>query len=384
MLGKNVYTPTEILEEMKKGTPEGLKHLQIIKKYLERHKNKFEVVSNEECIKWFKKHFFDKRAFRKKPKDILITNLAVLLNDAPDFEIATHWGYYYALWNRDIATEKGHVVAWLEKEEAVKHKVQEAISAHPEITFLSFLGHGNVCVLTGQNYDRILECYDDDSVDIMAGRGGSFLSCLTGRKLAPWLVEQGAIAILAYEDSFYFVIDRANYPNSYAKWFFWAHYAFDQSMYDGLTTGEAYQVSQQKFQEYVESDAVPEECKPYLYHDMTVQKLFGDENWRITEAPSGVKKVELYRMLEGGDWEFLGLMVKKKEYYEKIVRFAQSGKYKLKAIAYDFEDNMAEAETGWFEVKVPPSGIYVKFIYPVGGEHIEDNKVNVKVEAGVR
>ena len=122
---------------------------------------------------------------------------------------------------------------------------------------------------------------DEERAKAWSGRVVNFLSCSIGQELVPWLVEKGLKSAMAYDDVYYFMADPTNFPNSYAFWFFNAHFTFDVNLYKGCTVREAHQLTLDKYQENIEK--APEECKPYLHHDMIHCKTYGDRNVRIVQ-----------------------------------------------------------------------------------------------------
>lgn len=78
--------------------------------------------------------------------------------------------------------------------------------AAPQSDLIIGVGHGDVDAFTGQNEDVIWEVgkYDPKEVD---GKVIKLISCQTGIRLAPDLVNNGAVAVQAYTDDYVFFMD---------------------------------------------------------------------------------------------------------------------------------------------------------------------------------
>lgn len=200
----------------------------------------------------------------------------------PDYETATHWG---SAWMEEIlerAIELGWKFNQLYKDKAIKKVFIETIDESNPI-YIFGVGHGNATTYTGYQGNHLLKVGDEESARIAKGRHFVLLSCRTGARLLPWLVEQGAVACQGYDEDFTFIIDKQNYPDSYATPFFLSHILGDIALLEGKTHKEAYDIVYNKFTEYINSPEVPEICKPYLLHDRDARVLFGDDKSRITE-----------------------------------------------------------------------------------------------------
>jgi|GEM_PF-3023773 len=280
MLGKKVeLTPKEILEEITKKTEEGMRHFKIIKNYLEWKLGR--AVDFDDVIKWFKKTYFERKLFFKREKDIRILSFTRVLGGSGDFDMATYYGkHYIENYSVKVAERTGLSVERIYGDEFIPETFYSKLEKFNPV-FLSVCGHGNGTTFTGQNEVEMIKVGDEERAKAWSGRVVNFLSCSIGQELVPWLVEKGLKSAMAYDDVYYFMADPTNFPNSYAFWFFNAHFTFDVNLYKGCTVREAHQLTLDKYQENIEK--APEECKPYLHHDMIHCKTYGDRNVRIVQ-----------------------------------------------------------------------------------------------------
>ena len=201
----------------------------------------------------------------------------------PDFETATRWGAY---WFMELvvkpARDKGLNVVDLYKEDAVREKFYSAIDENDPI-YITGVGHGNETTFTGNKYSVLLRVDDLETAKRAPKRHFHLLSCRTGAKLGPWLVEKGAIAYHGYKETYYFVI--SSFPNKYAKPFFDSDTTIDRVLFEGKTHKEAREACIAKYKEYLESEETPEICKRYLKWDLDAYVFYGDENSTITAPP---------------------------------------------------------------------------------------------------
>jgi len=278
---KTVWTPQEILKEMERRTDFGKEHLEIWRKGLEALG--LEMATDNEVIEHFKKATGISRFLSLGKEEVLIValDLPTLLAQRPDWDTATRWGswWVFELFNR-VASAKGYPIIDIYKEQATRPNFLQNM---PKAAYASLLGHGNEEVFAGYQNEYILWFGDEQSGKVMQGKAANFLSCLVGAKLLPWLIDQGMEMAHGYFVTYYFVINRNAFPNSYAKWFFNAHFTFDKAILEGKTAGEAHQLTYDKYSEYFRSDEVPWVCKVYLLHDRDGMQLFGNQNWKLTE-----------------------------------------------------------------------------------------------------
>jgi len=272
-------TPKQILEEIKSKTEEGMRHFKLIKNYLEWKLGR--PVDFDDVIKWFKKTYFERKLFFKREKDIRILSFTRILGGSGDFDMATYYGkHYIENYSIKVAERIGLNVERIYGDEFIPETFYSKLEKFNPV-FLTVCGHGNATTFTGQNEVEMIKVGDEEKAKAWSGRVVNFLSCSVGQELVPWLVEKGLMSAMAYDDVYYFVADPTNFPNSYAIWFFDAHFTFDVNLYKGCTVREAHQLTLDKYQENIEK--APEECKPYLHHDMVHCKTYGDRNARIVQ-----------------------------------------------------------------------------------------------------
>ena len=289
---KHIYSPEEILREMELRTDFGLKHIEIIKNYLVRQKI-LAMPSEQDAINWFKENFFQIRMLRQRPLPIKIVVLQNVLVHRPDFEDATHWSAYWFQKNQIFSAEQhGLKPIDLYKENDVYAKTKQAIQQYDPI-YVCGVGHGDEETFTGQNYNIIYTTTHPESLELLRGRMVHLLSCEVGKHLGKVMVEEhGAVFFVGYSDVYIFVISE--FPNHYAEPFFNCDACFDKNMFNGLTSGESFKAMQKAYQDAIDSPNVPNQCKPYLQHDLDCLVFYGDENARIKPSE---KKTELWIVL---------------------------------------------------------------------------------------
>ncbi|RLI81525.1 hypothetical protein DRP04_05875, partial [Archaeoglobales archaeon] len=118
---------------------------------------------------------------------------------SPCFDVATIFGYW---WKDKTVTQSlvnGFETLDLKMDDAVKGVFEDAIKKFNPEVFYGY-GHGKGDIFSGQNKDILLQaCVNDD---LMKGRIVYLLSCRTGRKLGPSMVDKGAVAYIGYNDDF--------------------------------------------------------------------------------------------------------------------------------------------------------------------------------------
>ena len=172
--------------------------------------------------------------------------------------------------------ERGFAVFSAEDENAVRDYVFAILNKG--VKYLSLVGHGNPDVVTGHEYAVILQ-RDQLTADIVKGRVFVLLSCSVGAGLAQWLVDNGALAVLAYTRDFIFSSNSTD-----DRHFFDPHCLFDIIMSKAMTTGEAYAASQKAWQESYES--ADEFLKPWILWNKKSQKLFGRDDVCVIPSES--------------------------------------------------------------------------------------------------
>ena len=278
MLGENIeLDPKQVLEEIKSKTVEGIKHFKIIKNYLEWKTGR--PIDFNDVLKYFERTFFERRLFFKRPKNIKILSFNRVLGGSGNFDMATTYGQYYIEnYSIKVAEKVGLSVERVYGDDFFPSTFYLKVKDF-DPKFLTLCGHGNSSTFTGQNEEVIIKVGDEEGAKYWKGRVVNFLSCEVGQELVPWLVSHGLRSAMAYDDIYYFLADPTNFPDGYAEWFFDAHFTFDVKLYEGHNVRVAHQFTLDKYQENIER--APEECRPYLYHDMRCCKTYGDKNARI-------------------------------------------------------------------------------------------------------
>jgi len=325
---------------------------EIIIKYLESKRGG--VVSLSDAKAWLEEQL------KLHPNADMVKLKRPLLIATPGHDTATQWGTPYFNDLTQYAMAKGFEVVRLHSVNDTRRNWIDALTSK-DIVFIAALGHGAPDEFTGWQNQTIIRKGDEEMAKLLAGRVISFLSCSVGRELAPWLVSKGVRAVRAYVDDFIFVIDRSNFPNGYAKWFFDAHLTFDRALIDGLTTGEAFRLSAAKWQEYIARNDVPEICKPFLQHDYEADRLFGDQNAKIVEEKYRVK---VYLIDENGNEVEIGYAAEVEPDVYAIEVKCEPGRYRLMWV---LEDYKVRKLTDWFTVRPE---VDIEPLFPKGGEEL--------------
>jgi len=205
----------------------------------------------------------------------------------PRFDLATVYGHAFLKYlSVDYAKKCGLSIDLLEGDECTRQNFLQHAKA--SIYWVN-LGHGNETTFTGQYKQPIIWVSDNEGVKAI-GKGprcASWLSCLVGRQLVRWLVEDRKVleASLAYDAEYVFVLDPRNIHNPlkdpYAGWFFWSHCLFDEILFarEG-TSGKAYDETVKRYKYCLEKCPF-NEVKPYLLHDMEHCVLIGSRDWNM-------------------------------------------------------------------------------------------------------
>jgi len=111
----------------------------------------------------------------------------------------TLFGYFWLDKVNEYANSRGYNITDLDKELARRTPFETAITNQNPSFFHGF-GHGNEDLFTGQLKEILLERNVNDS--LMAGRITYLMSCLTGVRLGPSIIQKGGRAYAGYSDLF--------------------------------------------------------------------------------------------------------------------------------------------------------------------------------------
>ena len=192
----------------------------------------------------------------------------------PCYETATCIGYkwLYGLVVKPISDHNLPVLD-LQKEKAVRRELMLALEK--TTPYIKWLGHGNASIITGQSGDYITWVGDYDgglkmrNANVMVF---SALSCITAKSLGPWLVKNKYVdSYYGYEDTFIF----AGGSESLERPFFDSDTTFDRSLLEKHTTGESFDLAQERWDYWLKSEIIPSYIKAWILHDKECAKLVG-------------------------------------------------------------------------------------------------------------
>ena len=309
--------------------------------------------------------------------------MATILVTRPDFETTTHWGHY---WVGETVEKlrKNHNVVDLEKQYATKSVFHFYIQEkNPELVI--GVGHGRPTLFTGHNYSHLLEVGREETVSASNNRHFCLLSCLVGRRgglLETMVKKYGAVGAHGYQESFYFVINKKQYPNSLAHPFFDSHEQCVLALANGATHFEAHKTCVETFNKWINDPSIPELCKRYLLWDRNAKVFYGDWDARITDKKKKDYTVEFYLVEEKGVAAELGrfLGLSKKEVTHWIGRAKEvspgvyelsytpkPGNYRFRVVVKAGDKTLAQATSQRFTVLSPTR---IVIVHPKGGEKL--------------
>jgi len=206
-----------------------------------------------------------------------------LLALRPCYDDATKYGYHWVekLFT-EIAQEKNFEVIELVKNECSEPPFSVKVLEN-NVILVTGVCHGNETTIVGQHHSVLMQKGDEVTGAIANNRVFSMLSCSAGKELLKWMVEEGAIATMGYDDIFYFCIGE--FPNDLAKPFFDSHFAGERKLLEGGTIQEAFGERHSTFNRYLANPNIPEKIKPYLMSDRDCAVMYGDPEAKIVVAP---------------------------------------------------------------------------------------------------
>jgi len=209
---------------------------------------------------------------------------------APYYEIATYiWSPYLRGWVSRELEKRGIMPILLWGPGAVKTKYIEAIK-DKDVKGTLGVGHGNNDVFTGQNYEPIINV-GDKITDDYKRQCIAPVSCLVGKKLMPWLVEQGVQCSVGEVTEYWFtaekIIQNGDDPeeDKLLKYYMYAEYVFWYRLAEGFTAGEAYRMMIREYYRQAKlAESIDEETAYYVRYDADNRKFFGDDKFRLIEG----------------------------------------------------------------------------------------------------
>lgn len=201
-----------------------------------------------------------------------MSRAAVVRPDWPG-ETACRWGAeQLRIKSMQYIETEGWAVDDLYANDAIKSKI---IAALGTADFGSLLGHGNDGIYTAQMQMEVFRVGDQATIDFCqqnTDKGLNFLSCRVGRRLAPWMCEQGLKFAKAHTEDWVFVMDPNHWPDSIASEFFLPYCTFD--MWYARTQDEdlAFEKELEKHEEVIDRSDM--QTKPYKIQNYNSAELF--------------------------------------------------------------------------------------------------------------
>jgi len=161
---------------------------------------------------------------------------------SPQFDVATTYSRFCAEEIVDFLKEKEEEFIWLDKDDAVRKKVESALKENPEATYL-FFDHGERNHLVGQNHKAVI---DLDNVELLGKRVNYVLACLSASVLGAEAMEKEAIAYVGYTEVVAFVTGKA--WKKFQKAFVSGFYA----IYEGKEWREVYEHMIETYNEIID------------------------------------------------------------------------------------------------------------------------------------
>lgn len=184
-------------------------------------------------------------------------------------------GYYGLKHARDYAMQKGYDAVDIEKTEANKGPVYDAIDQYDPLGFYGF-GHGNSCVYTGDAEEPIFTCSECGK---LKDRVVYLLSCLTANGLGSAIIHAGGQQYAGFNISWTWMATGGGatgdpYDDKYAYGFYESANELWMAVIDGLPFHKAVQKSIDKYNEWIDywynegaSDPYSQDAIKWLAHD---------------------------------------------------------------------------------------------------------------------
>ena len=233
-------------------------------------------------------------------------------------------GPYEALWYiepyyeqvRDYLLARGRLHAYLHRGDAVREKAWPAL---PSVTYVVAVGHGNTDVFTGYRLSYIFWVdmtekgfrseWARDRVFLM-------LSCLTARRLGPWMVDSlGAWSYLGWDIPYTFVVylgrrKGADWRATPDRLFFDpVEEAFSRCATMEYAPGECYDHIYRRYTEHLQNPHVPERWKAIIRADRDHMRLLGHRD----HPPGVARRVSALSLLAAAPIAALGGLIMGRE-----------------------------------------------------------------------
>jgi hypothetical protein len=224
--------------------------------------------------------------------------VAKLVIVAPYYEPVTQlWNPFLKGWvKRELEKRNiGTILLWAG--DAVKQKLFEAVK-DPEACGVLGAAHGWEKGIVGQN-DEVLIQVGDQIGSEWRKLCLNLVSCLVGKELVPWLVQQGVPCAVGEVTEYWFTAEDkprdGDDPeeDQLLKYYLYAEYTFWFRMAEGCTAGDAYKLMLREYDRQSRLAAqVDEETAYWLSVDRANRKFFGDPGFALP-IPGVRTRVEL-------------------------------------------------------------------------------------------
>jgi len=202
----------------------------------------------------------------------------------PDHDLTTEYLYFWSEAVLKSSREKNILTIDLASKEANKRNFLSAVKKYRP-SFVYFNGHGSPNTVTGFNNEPLITFADNEK--ILKDRVAYALSCQSAKRLGKSCVADGARTYLGYDEDFIFVFDEEKEKDPLndrvAENFIEPSNTLVLSILAGKTTKEAYQNSQEEFNQKIvrfslsEATAEEREFLPYLLWDKEHQVCLGNQ-----------------------------------------------------------------------------------------------------------
>ena len=173
------------------------------------------------------------------------------------------------------ARARGMLAAALAGDQATMENVYSIMRTEDSL-IVTGVGHGNEDVFTGQ-YQRVIFERGGVPADVIAGHTITHMSCSTGARLLPWLVENGAIYSAGYRQDYWFMYNDASDPTQdvYAVDFMEPEMIKDAFALDGRTPSDAFEFMLTEYGARAKKwDSIDAEVADLIRYDMKIAVQF--------------------------------------------------------------------------------------------------------------